>query len=184
MIDLNKVLKEHENDIAEVNKWAEDQYQSQFAVHFKKVNELHERLKSKDNPITDEELEWILTSLPLELIDVSEKLSNVKTSQEVIKVSIKAKETKLADSYIDDEGMSVSKAKELAANETVEDKLLLSMYDIIYERVSRQVTFAKELIMSCKKIWDARRNSEQSMPSIHDCDLPEYSEPNSKTYVK
>lgn len=183
MIDLNKILKEHESDINEVSAWAEEQYQNQFATHFKKVNELHDKLKSKDNPLTDEELEWILTSLPLELIDVSEKLSNVKTSQEVIKVSIKTKETELADSFMDDEGMSASKAKELAANETIEDKLLLSMYDIIYERVSRQVTFAKELIMSCKKIWDARRNSEQSMPSIHDSDLPEYSEP-TKTYVK
>lgn len=183
MIDLNKILKEHESDINEVSAWAEEQYQNQFATHFKKVNELHDKLKSKDNPLTDEELEWILTSLPLELIDVSEKLSNVKTSQEVIKVSIKTKETELADSFMDDEGMSAFKAKELAANETIEDKLLLSMYDIIYERVSRQVTFAKELIMSCKKIWDARRNSEQPVPSIHDSDLPEYSEP-TKTYVK
>ena len=36
---------------------------------------------------------------------------------------------------------------------TAEDKLLVTVYDSIIDRVARQMSFSKELIMSAKKIW-------------------------------
>lgn len=84
------------------------------------------------------------------------------------------------------EGISESKAKERCIAEFAGDRFLVSAYDSLYERVSRQITFSKELIMSCKKIWDARRNSDQNpMPSVSETDLPEYQAPNKpSTYIK
>lgn len=187
MLNLDNTLNKYQTDIDDVNKWADSEYNKYFFEHFKDVNRLHDKLKSNNDPITDEELEWILTWLPLELMSVSEKLSQLKNTQEVIKLGIKQEENKTISNLID-EGLSATKAKEVAASETSSDKLLVSIYDSIYDRVLKQSTFAKELIMSSKKIWDARRNSEQSMPSIPSEDvqaLPDYN-PGQKpsTYIK
>lgn len=183
MKNLDNVFNKYKQNADDVDKWAEAQYQVYFAEHFKKVNDLYARLKSNNNPITDDELEWILTWLPLELINVSEKLSKMKTMQESIKAQLKQAEAERIELLTSE--VSATKAKETVAVELADDKLLISVYDIIYERVSRQVTFAKELIMSSKKIWDARRNSEQPMPSISENDLPEYQQPEKpSTYIK
>lgn len=187
MISLDSVRNKYQSDIDDVNKWADSEYNKYFLEHFKDVSRLHDKLRSNNDPITDNELEWILTWLPLELMSVSEKLSQLKNTQEVIKLGIKKEEDKLVSLYVD-EGMSATKAKEVAAHETSSDKLLVSIYDSIYERVSKQCVFAKELIMASKKIWDARRNSEQSMPSISSENpqaLPDYN-PGQKpsTYIK
>lgn len=184
MKNLDEVLDKYKQNADEVDKWAEAQYQVYFAEHFKKLNELYARLKSSNNPVTDEELEWILTWLPLELISVSEKLSKMKTIQEAIKTQLKQKETERVELLSNE--MSATKAKEAVGVELADDKLLVSVYDIIYERVTRQNTFAKELIMSSKKIWDARRNAEQPMPSIPSEDPQELPEYNGKpsTYIK
>ena len=182
MKNLDEVLNKYKDNADEIDKWAEAQYQIYFAAHFNKVNDLYARLQSNQNPITDDELEWILTWLPLELINVSEKLSKIRTFQESIKTQIKQTEAKKVEILSSE--MSVTKAKETVAVELMDDKLLVTVYDILYERVSRQNTFAKELIMSAKKIWDARRNAEQPMPSIPSedpQDLPEYT---NKTYIK
>ena len=184
IMNLNQLHDKYRDDIDSVNEWANNQYEMTFASHFSQVHSMYDKLKSNNSPISDDELEWILTWLPLELMNVSEKLSQLKNTQEVIKLGIKKKENEITTSETEG-GMSTTKAKEIAADAVSEDKILLSVYDSIYERVSRQVTFAKELIMSSKKIWDARRNSEQSMPSIPSSDadaLPEYSKPS--TYIK
>ena len=187
MIDLDTVSARYATSVEQVNQWAEKQYQKQFAKHFKDLDNLYNRLKSTNDPITDDELEHILTWLPIELVSVAEELSNLRNAQEVIKLEIRRNEDIRIKLFTKELGISETKAKEKAASYTVEDKLLLSVYDSIYERVSRQVSFAKELIMSSKKIWDARRNSEQSMPSIpeptYNDSLPEYVQKPS-TYIK
>ncbi|WP_302320422.1 hypothetical protein, partial [uncultured Duncaniella sp.] len=60
-----------QEDIDSVVSWCNKLYDDNFATYFKGERELFERLQSKTHPITDEELEWILTSLPLELFSVS-----------------------------------------------------------------------------------------------------------------
>ena len=69
-------------------------------------------------------------------------------------------------------------AKEEAQALTLEDKLLVDFYDTIMERVSRQMSFSKELIMSAKKIWDARRADNAPLPEVAIQDktdkLPDY----------
>ena len=167
---LNKVSK----DIDEVNEWAEEEYNKYFANYFKGEVELFNRMQTVKSPVTDEELEWVLTDLPLELFSVSQQLSKLKNAQEVIKLKIKEQERDYVKSHT--EG-SETKRKEEAASLTAEDRLLVSVYDSISDRVSRQMTFSKELIMSAKKIWDARRADGIPLPeiSVNPSDtLPDY----------
>lgn len=177
-MNLQRTLEGLQSDIDEVNEWAEGQYSEYFAPYFKGQQSLYDRLKSSEDPITDEELEWILTDLPLELFCVTEQLSKLKTSQEVIKLAIKQKERDYIVSH-DHIDKSESKKKEEAAALVAEDKLLVTVYDSIAERVSRQMTFSKELIMSAKKIWDARKADGTLMPEVNntqEVELPEYSQ--------
>ena len=171
-MNLTKTLENATSSINEVNEWAEGEYNKYFAQYFKGEVDLFNKMKDFKTHITDEELEWILTSLPLELFSVSEQLGKLKLAQEVIKLSIKQKER----DYIASAEGSETKKKEEAQAITAEDRLLVNVYDTIYDRVSKQMTFSKELIMSAKKIWDARRNDGIPVRDI-DVDakkLPEY----------
>ena len=172
-MNLQNTLAELIPDIEEVNKWAEDQYTEYFSAYFKGEVELYNKMKTVNSQITDLELEWVLTDLPLELFSVTEQLSKLKTAQEVIKLSIKQKEREYMETHTDG---SETKRREAAAALTAEDRLLVSVYDSIIDRVSRQMTFSKELIMSAKKIWDARRSDGIPLPemNIDPSKLPEY----------
>lgn len=173
-MNLEKSLNKFESDIDEVNEWSENEYNKYFSEYFKGEVDLYNKLKQPSrSQITDTELEWILTDLPMELFAVTEQLSKLKTAQEVIKLSIKQTEREYVKSHT--EG-SETKRKEEAAALTAQDKLLVTVYDQIYERVSRQMTFSKELIMSAKKIWDARRSDGIPLPEIvtNLSDLPDY----------
>ncbi len=173
-LNLKESLDKHRADIDEVNAWADSEYDKYFAPYFKGEVELYNKMKSStDVAITDTELEWILTDLPLELFTVTEQLSKLKTAQEVIKVNIKQRERE----YIANAEGSMTQRKEEASTLTAEDKLLVDVYESIAERVSKQMSFSKELIMSAKKIWDARRADGILLPEVSldkEATIPEY----------
>lgn len=173
-MNLSETLKKTAQDINDVNEWAEEEYNKYFSDYFKGEVELFNKMRTVKSPITDEELEWVLTDLPLELFSVSQQLSKLKTAQEVIKLKIKEQERDYVQSHT--EG-SETKRKEEAALLTAEDRLLVTVYDSIIDRVNRQMTFSKELIMSGKKIWDARRADGIPLPEVSigpSADLPDY----------
>ena len=175
-MNLQKTLSAVSTDINEVNEWAEGEYNKYFSQYFRGEVELYNRMKSNSDPVTDTELEWILTSLPLELFSVSEQLSKLKTAQEVIKLHIKQTER----DYVNNPNSvgSQTQKKEDAAALTAEDKLLVTVYDSIIERVAREMSFSKELIMSAKKIWDARKaDGLLNLPEVvadKEATLPDY----------
>lgn len=171
-MNLSERLKAIQSEVDEINDWANSEYDKYFAPYFKEEKKLYDRIKSKDDPITDSELEWILTDLPLELFSVSEQLGKLKISQEVIRIHIKQVERE----YIATAEGSATQKKEDASALTAEDKLLVDVYDTIIERVNKQMTFSKELIMSAKKIWDARRADGIPLPDVvpNQDALPEY----------
>lgn len=171
-------------DIEAVNNWAEEVYQKHFQSHFVEQQELYRRVKSSANPITDTELEQILTDLPLELFTVSESLSKFKTSIEVMKLRLKEKQ---ADVMKESQEKTVTGRQQEAELATLEENLVITVYKGIVSRVQNEMDFSRELIMSAKKIYDSRRQTESSMPvsPVEEKDsLPEYNGSFSgKTYV-
>lgn len=157
----------------------EKEYTDKFADNFREVRKLYERLKSNVAPITDEELAYVLTTLPLELFDVSEKLNSIKLRCEILKLDEKHKvaDIKIQNPYDPDAGLTKTEYQEYLSNritsETEEDLVVLAIYKTLIDRVESERTYAKELIMGAKKIWDSRRSAERSSP-IQSADLPEY----------
>lgn len=180
MIDLESRWKAAKADIDDVNDWVEHIYMKYFKDYFQQERDLYQRLKSNDNPITDTELEWILTDLPLELFSVADALSKFRVTKEVIK--LKNKENEAAQIQLSTE-TSATKKKEQVQLNMVEDALLLSVVDIVAGRVESEISFSKELIMSAKKIWDARRRQEDTGTienSVSNKELPDYPQ----TYIR
>lgn len=182
--DLNA---EYTKDVSSTIDWCNELYQSKFASFFESQRYLYDRLKSKSKPITDEELEEILTYIPLQLFTVSEELSSFRTSYEVIKLKIKEKAAQVEKTC----GLStITARKEEAIAQTIEDNLLAVAYSNIINRVEHEVSFSRELIMGAKKIWDSRRQTDSTLPvgevNVDHPELPDYKIPNTKpsSYIK
>ena len=164
-MNLFEVESKHSEDLSAVDSWCDEIYQKNFSKYFSDQRSLFDRLRSKSHPITDQELEWILTQVPVNLFDASEKLSKLQTYQEVLKLNVKKKETKC-------------RRTEDNEDEIFEDKVLLLAYSSILTRVEKEMSYSRELIMSAKKIWDSRRRTDASNPvsEMSSVDnLPDYS---------
>lgn len=167
MFDLSTVFESMEDDINGVSELSDKLYSKHFGNYFKIQQDLYKRIQNNSEPVTDTELEKVLTELPLELIEVSESLSKFQIGQEVVKLRTKEE--------------SASKT----SLELKEYELMSKIYASVSERVARQISFSRELIMSCKKIWDRRKDTDIVTPiGPVDTSLPEYVPPAKQTYVK
>jgi hypothetical protein len=161
MIDLENINDSVKEDIVSVTIWSNKLYEDNFSLLFSEAKILFERIKSSKHPITDEDLSWILTTLPLLLFEASEGISRFKLTEDVIKMRIKQKEVETIRTSTADK---ITHKKEEAAISVLGDKLLVSAYSAVVDRVRDEVSASQELIMGAKKIWDARRRTEQSNP--------------------
>lgn len=180
MIDLNAIAEQTKEDEQSVNDWCNEIYQSKFATFFSCQRELFKRLESKVRPISDGELEEILTSVPLQLFGAAEVLSELKISQEVVKMRNKQKFSEMKKASAE---TSQSRKAEEAELLMLENKLVELVYASIISRVNDEISFSKELIMSAKKIWDRRRESENANP-IGTSLAPAPSIPEHKTFYE
>lgn len=191
MDKLSEVIDKYSVDMDAIQKFSDDLYDENFAENFKEVRELYKRMKSKVHPITDEELEYILTVFPMELFSVAERLNKIRLNCEVVK--LKNKETLEAI-----RSAAIIDANQLEMNKTqtadyvnrkintamVEYEVLHAAYVSIVTRVENEQTFAKELIMGAKKVWDSRRSADNSNPvGLVVPELPEYNPTKSKTPI-
>lgn len=167
------ILDEMTEDIQATQDWATELYDKSFSPYFKDVKELYQKLEDTKRPITDAELEDILTTLPLQLITVSEILSQFKISKEVATLTLKQKE---ADYIKNSSASSLTQRKEEAATAVLEYKLVQTVYASVISRVENEINFSRELIMSAKKIWDARRSTDGINPTggAVTTELPDY----------
>lgn len=184
MRDIRLVQQENEDDVIAVTSWCDEMYDGIFAPYFKDVRKLYKRLQSKSRPITDDELEEILTMLPLNLFSVSESLNKFRTELEVHKMKMKQKKKEYVDSSIE---TSETRRTADAQYRLIEDELLCTAYSNVIARVEGEVSFSRELIMSAKKLWDGRRGGERVNPVSEGTTepLPDYN-PNStgsNTYI-
>jgi hypothetical protein len=183
MLDLDKTLEPMKEDLDSVKEWTDKIYNKYFSDYFTSVRDMYNKLQSKVVAISNEDLEWILTSLPLELFSASEKLSDLKTEQEVIKM--KTKEYK-RDIIKNSSASTDAKKKAEAEELMLENDLLITVYSTVISRVESEIAFSKELIMSSKKIWSSRELEKQANPvSSSTVQLPEYNTYYAgKTYIK
>ena len=163
MSNISKAMEALKDDFKAADDIVDEIYTNYFAKYFAKEAEMYERFQDAHNSITDQELEWIITSLPLELMSASDALAQFKQHNEIIKLTIKQRK-----------------------NHTQEDidneyKLMSIVYGCIISKVEGKLSFSKELIMGAKKVWDARRRTEQA-PIKEVNELPDY--PIKNTYIK
>ena len=181
MIEYSDFIQSCNDDIAKTLDWVNFRYNETFACYFEGVDQMFKKLQSTSKQISDEDLEYILTDLPLNLYQVSENLQNLKIEMEVVKFNIEDLELKTEDEI----SASTKTAKKEAASKAVRPyKFSLKLYTSLIERVEREISFSRELIMSAKKIWTARRSTEslgEVVENSVNSELPEF---DGKSYIR
>ena len=180
-MQINEFLqKNYASYINDIGNWVDEQYNMNFRECFDAVRAIHVQMQSQTRQISDTELEWILTELPLQLFSISENLNKIRLDSEVIKLrkkQIKAELETSANDLVQSGELLKSDVKGWVDTELAEHDILLAAYSSLITRVESEISFSKELIMGCKKIWDARRRSENSNPvsEVVTSEVPNYS---------
>lgn len=173
-VNLDKVQDDLFEVLGDTSTWCEDQYSKIFSKYFEGVMELYEKVSSDGSKLSDDELEWILTSLPLKMIAVSEQLSQYRLNNECLKLYIKKIES---DAIKDSEAKTMSAKRDEASQIVMEYKILSSAYSSISSRVENEINFSREFIMTAKKIWDSRAKVYEGSP-VSTTDLDSYTPSN------
>ena len=168
---ISDIEDSFKQDFEDLDEWVESKYQADFGKYFTNIRDLYDRMQDETRPITDKELEDILTDVPLQMFAVSEKLNQLKSKIEVIKLRVKEKRRQ---AYLDSEEATVSKKTSEANFFVSNDELLIRLYTDLAERVSSEISSSKELIMSAKKIWTSRREAENIANAAQNVELPDY----------
>ena len=177
------IESQYKEYIEDIETWCNEQYNLYFKECFDSVRKIHKSMESQVRAISDTELEWILSELPMTLFSISESLNKYRLEHEVIKLRKKKIKLELdaeAKKLIEDKLLSKADMKSWIDAELSEHDILLAAYASVISRVESEISFSKELIMGCKKIWDSRRKSEASNPvspiDPRDVDnIPDYS---------
>lgn len=161
MNNFSCVANRIDGEMNDAINWMYEQYNSYFGSWFQSIRDFHNSISDSHRVITDEELSTILMSVPLDMIACSENLNNIKLKKSLLKLSMKKKKSEDPeyDSY--------------------EDDVMISILDCLISRVDKEMSFARELIMSAKKIWDGRRLTEGLNPtdaSTSVDSLPDYND--------
>lgn len=168
-MDLAKSVEKLQGAFNSVDAFIDELYATHFSMYFEQEERLYTRFRAITVPITDDELEEIITSLPLNLYKASSALAQFQAHNELSKLSIK--QLKQLDIPQDSDSISLE-----------EYQVMSVVYNTVITRVERQISFSKELIMGAKKVWDARRRTEQVPIKETNSDLPDYAFTN--TYIK
>lgn len=180
-MQVSAIEATYKHEFDDISNWCTSKYNELFSEYFKEMHQLYGRFSSNIKPITDDELEVILTTIPLRLYAAAEKLNEIKVRIEVIKLHIKQDKH---DSMLNSEATSQTARREEAAFSVIEDELLLKVYTSLVERIESEISASKELIMSAKKIWTSRREAENISNAAKDVNLPDYSDMDGKQYIK
>lgn len=161
MSDISKALESLKEDFESADNLVDEIYHKYFHAYFKKEQVMYGKFRATDDPITDKELEWIITSLPLDLFSASNALAQFKQHLEIVKLKIKQRKNTDTENL---DGLDE------------EYKLMNIIYTSVITRVELEISFSKELIMGAKKVWDARRSSEVAPIGevVKKVELPEY----------
>lgn len=160
MKSIQDTLNAYKEEFSDSELVLESLYQENFGGLFSEAKEMFVKMEQSSCPITDPELEWILTILPMKLFDVSEKINKLRLDLEVVKLKMKEKRYQMRE----ESQLPGTKAQEYAVIQTTQDEVISTVLSSLITRVENEVSFSRELIMGAKKVWDSRRRSEESMP--------------------
>lgn len=171
MSSIDETLTTYMDDMRSVESWCNDLYQDRFASFFEEIRGLYAQLADKQDKISDDVLENILTDTPLSLFTVSERLNALRTNREVGKLKMRQKEAALREDLsrmLSEEGKNAGYSKSdipaLIRDSVIDDQIVIVALDGVINRVENEISFSRELIMSAKKIWDRRKNTENVNP--------------------
>lgn len=181
---IQEVVDSHEGDFDEINNYVKELYRKQFKSQFDYIHTLADMMYDDYKPLSDEVLEQILTDVPLKLFDISECLSDVQARLQLLKLKIKNKKVEIKQSH-KGSNMTQTEISDIVTQSTLEDEILVVVYNQLISLVDSEVSYTKELIMGAKKIWDRRRQADSSMPvGIPTQDMPSYDPSKSgKSYI-
>ena len=165
MGSITNAMDALKQDFEAADNVVDEIYNKYFASYFAKEAEMYKKFKDTSTPITDIDLEWIITSLPLELMEASNALAQFKQHNEIIKLTIKQRKN-LPTEEIDEEY-----------------KLMSIVYACVIDKIERRLAFSKELIMGAKKVWDARKRIEQPAINEVNAELPDYQPIKRQQYI-
>lgn len=180
----------YEEYIDDISGWVDSQYEKHFKKCFDSINQIHESMNSQSRTISDTELEWTLTDLPMLLFSISEDINKVRLEREVIKLrkkTVEAELTKKAEQMVSEKLMSKTCVKSYVDTELAEHDILLAAYDCLITRVESEISISRELIMGCKKIWDSRRRTENVNPVnpvVPSKEVPNYTDRYREPYIR
>lgn len=152
---ISDELKKQSDALVEL---VDELYEKYFAHYFDRMRKIYELVSKDCTKLTDEDLEYTLTDLPLELFSVSEELSKFRLHNEVVKLSIKKCKKEASDKDTNEFDRCH------AETEGEYTKLVQSVYEAVISRVESEISFSKEFIMVLKKFWDSRRATENVVP--------------------
>lgn len=192
--NIYDISKEFKSNHIDADQFYKELYDAKFASFFTEVRQLQIRMASDSHKITDEELEYIIIQLPLNLLMISENLSELRRTYEVLKSdNRRTKELirqQVTDELSDKYNYTKAELQNRIASEVtiqmVDYEILLSIYEVIISRVESEISITKELIMGAKKVWDSRRNTERVNPinEVVSEELPEYKINTPKSYIR
>ena len=170
-----KFKAKYQTEIDEVIAWSDDIVSQCMGTTLTDIFKMHERMQST-HEITTNELEWILSDLPIQLIYISERLSKLQLSLEAIKLTKSHNEMLCAKRLKSQKDIkrTATEIKQLVAEEFEDDNIGISVYETSICQIEKYISLSKELIMGAKKIWQKRINVEEANPIEPPKDLPEY----------
>lgn len=183
----------YKSESTSLKSWCDDIYSTYFGDCFEYVDDLYNKIRITDDGFThvklsDDELEKILTDVPLNLYKASEALNMLRLEHDMIKLKRSEIRRDLEMEINDDPSyvkLSKSDVSSILASKLVDHDLLMHAYDTVIQRADNERSACRELIMSAKKIFDSRRDAEKTNPvSEMDAELPDYKDIQKNQYIK
>lgn len=157
---IESIESKYIQDFDEIDAWLDKRYNEDFRSYFEDQKNIHKRILNSESKITNDELEKVMIDIPLMLIEVAEAVNRYKLRIESLKLRMKRRQLE----YKNDESIT----KDVVENENIEDKLLISAYQMLIQRVEKEMSYTRELIMGAKKVWDSRKGGDSVVPVIPD----------------
>lgn len=181
---LHENINRVQSDIESTTK----QYIDEIHDEFCEIYRLADAMNNSRKPISDEDLEYVLIDLPLKLFTASEYLAKLSSVVEALKLENIQKEADIRKDI--NESIDLGRMKctqhELKLSIEValaENKASIICLNRVIKQIEKQLTYCRELIMSAKKIWDARRRTEAIIP-INEPNIEDLPEITRNQYIK